>query len=96
MLIFSSSSSSSDLMPMVTDESFVSLEDYVGKYAGIAKCCRLEFIATHCPPLASDALRLLSAELKESQNVKFYTKVFRDQPDSGLRRELDSNDGGER
>ncbi|KAG9511083.1 COP9 signalosome complex subunit 1, partial [Fragariocoptes setiger] len=54
------------------------LEAYANNYHGLAKIQRLEFIATRCPPLRVDALKMAIQYVKtRTCNVSTYNRLFK-------------------
>lgn len=59
------------------DNPTIDLESYANSYTGLAKINRLLFIATHCPVLRIEALKLALAHTKEHTfNTTMYTSIY--------------------
>uniref|UniRef100_T1J1H8 PCI domain-containing protein n=1 Tax=Strigamia maritima TaxID=126957 RepID=T1J1H8_STRMM len=61
----------------VVENSALDLEAYANSYTGLAKLCRLIYIADHCPCLKIEALKMALTYVQTTYNVNLYQQIHR-------------------
>ncbi len=59
------------------DNPTLDLESYAQGYTGLARLTRLSFVATHCPPLRVEALRLALLAVVGTHNTALYVSLHK-------------------
>ncbi len=66
-----------DGLPWTVENPSLDLDAYAAGYTGHARSSRLSFVATHCPQLRVEALRLALQQVGQTHNTQLYIALHK-------------------